>query len=111
MLKKENRLTKDKEFQHVFKKGFSCYDKLLGVKAVQNDLKNCRFGIIVSKKVSKSAVKRNKIKRTIRDILKLELCCLKLKYDIVIIVLLDLKNNRYQNFQKSLKIHFKKLKL
>lgn len=42
------------------------------IKASDNDLAFSRFGMVISKKVSKSAVKRNKIKRIIFDFIRLK---------------------------------------
>mgnify|MGYP001558987650 CR=1 FL=1 len=41
------------------------------VKSSDNNLPYSRFGVVISSKVSKSAVKRNKIKRTIFDFIRL----------------------------------------
>lgn len=67
MLKKLNRLTKNKEFDNVFKGGRSSYAKVLGVKTARNDAGIIRVGILVSNKVSKKATDRNKIKRRVRE--------------------------------------------
>ena len=56
MLKKINRLTKQKDFEKVFKNGQSVYDGKLGIKALANNLPENRYGIIISAKVSKKAV-------------------------------------------------------
>lgn len=68
MLKKPNRLTKKKEFDNVFKSGRSSYAKIVGVKVSGNEIGAVRVGILVSNKVSKKAVERNKIKRWVREI-------------------------------------------
>lgn len=66
MLPKVNRLKKNKDFERVFKKGRLLKEDFLILKTIPNDLKNSRFGFIVSQKVSKKAVLRNKIKRWLR---------------------------------------------
>lgn len=111
MFKKENRLTKNKEFDNVWKKGKSSFDKILGVKALKNDLKIPRFGILVSIKVSKRAVDRNKIKRRIREIVKKHFKELKSGFDIVIIALPSSLNEDFVSFKKSIENNFKKLNL
>jgi ribonuclease P protein component len=70
MLKKENRISKKKDFDRAFKAGQSFYGKIIGLKVVVNDLKYSRFGIIISAKVSKKAVERNRIRRIIREEIK-----------------------------------------
>ena len=86
MLKKENRLTKDNDFDRAFKSGRSSYGRLLGIKAINNNLNDNRFGTLVSLKVSKLAVERNKIKRQIRAIVKNEAPLFNGNYDVVIVV-------------------------
>ena len=60
------------------------------VKIADSDLAYGRFGVVVSSKVSKSAVNRNKIKRTIFDFIrlgKLREISGKIGKDVLIIVL------------------------
>jgi ribonuclease P protein component len=111
MLKKENKLKKDKEFDNVFKKGRPCFNKNLGIKAVANGLKLSRFGILVSNKISKKAVERNQIKRRIRAIISPEINKLKKGYDIVVITLPPILGNTYQEMEAAIKNGFKKLGL
>ncbi len=67
MLKKENRIRNKKDFDRAFKAGQSFYGKIVGLKVVVNNLTNNRFGIIISAKVSKKAVERNRLRRIIRE--------------------------------------------
>lgn len=71
MLLKGGQLKKKKDFARVFKKGKSVNADFLVLKYVTNNLKNSRFGIIVSQKVSKKAVVRNKIRRRIKEAIRL----------------------------------------
>ncbi|MFH0891751.1 MAG: ribonuclease P protein component [Candidatus Falkowbacteria bacterium] len=111
MLKKINRLTKKKEFENVHKKGRSSFDKIMGVKTISNELRQNRFGIIVSIKISKLAVIRNKIKRRLREAVRLELNDLKSGNDIVIITLPLIKDRDLKDISESLKKHFYRLYL
>jgi len=111
MLAKTNRLTKDKDFNNVFKKGRSSFDKLIGIKAVPDQQENSRFGILVSSKISKKAVERNKIKRQIREIIRLQLDKIKSGYDIVIITLPEILGKNYQEIEQSVDRNLQKLKL
>ncbi len=56
------------------------------VKSKPNDLGFSRFGAVVSRKVSKSAVRRNKIKRMIFNFVRLNKLHLKPGSDFLIIV-------------------------
>lgn len=110
MFKKANRLTKDKEFENVFKNGRSSYDKIIGLKIIKNDLGLNRFGILVSNKISKKAVERNRIKRRARGALEKISQDLKPGYDSVIITLAPILESTYQDMEKSLSGHFRKLR-
>jgi len=111
MFSQKNRLTKDKEFDNVFKNGRSSYDKLIGVKAVRNGLPDNRFGIMVSVKVSKKAVERNKVKRRIRESVKAKLPAMKPGYDCVIIALPEVLEKDSGEIEKSVGFNFKRLRL
>lgn len=112
MLKKRYRLTKDKDFERVFKQGSSAYVSSLGLKMAANSLGGPRFAILVSKKVSKKAVARNKIKRQIRNILREEYVPeINKNCDIVVICLPTIINKTFEEIQAELKIAFHKLKL
>ncbi len=111
MFFKKKRLTKNKDFDNVFKNGFSSFDNVLGVKAVKNNFSFFRFGIIVSIKVSKKAVERNKIKRQIRAIIQNITKEKEKGYDVVIITQPAILNKKYFEIENSILKHFKKLKL
>jgi len=73
MLKKQHRITKDKEFEAVFKKGQIFFSPFFNIKIAKNNRDIARFGIIINNRISKKAVIRNKSKRQLRSIIKLNL--------------------------------------
>lgn len=111
MFKRENRLRKQNDFDRVFKKGKSSYDKILGVKFVLNEQAENRYGVIVSTKISKKAVKRNRLKRQIREAVKAVEPDLRKGLDIVVIVLPGASDKDYRELKASLENHLQKLKL
>jgi len=111
MLKKSNRITKDKEFDRVFKTGQSFYTKLLGIKAADNGLELNRLGVLISTKVSKRAVVRNKLKRQIKEIIQAELPGLKIGKDLVIIVFSQILDKKFEEIKALVLMALKKLKL
>lgn len=80
------RLRTNAEFQHVRRKGKSVANRWLVLLWVPNKLSQSRFGFAVGKKLGK-AVKRNKIKRRLREHLRLQLQADHLRpgYDVVVI--------------------------
>lgn len=70
MLSKLNRIKKKKDFEIIFKKGKSFKNKLFILRFLKNNFNQSRFGFVVSQKVSKKAVIRNKIRRRLAEIIR-----------------------------------------
>ena len=70
MLKRENRIRFKKEFLEIKDKGRVLYSPLFGwlFYKENDDLK--KFGFVVSKKISKKAVDRNRIRRVLSEIIR-----------------------------------------
>ncbi len=102
---------RNKDFDRAFKLGQSFYNRILGVKAVDNGLDNNRFGILISTKVSKKAVIRNKFKRQIRTIIREELTKIKSGKDLVIIVFPQILDKNFQDIKEFIVNAFKRIKL
>jgi ribonuclease P protein component len=69
MLKKVNRLAKAKDIQKAFARGRTFFNPFFTVKFVPSP-KPSRFTVVVSTKVFKNAVARNRLKRIIREYLR-----------------------------------------
>lgn len=65
MLKKINRIFSRKEFDEVKSHGLLCRGNLISGLVLKKIEGEKRFGVIVSKKISKKAVDRNKIRRLV----------------------------------------------
>ena len=70
MLSKIDRLKKKKDIERVFKKGKGFKEEFLTLKITKNNLDQTRFGFVVSRKVSKKATLRNKIKRQLSELVR-----------------------------------------
>jgi ribonuclease P protein component len=97
-MKSEKRLTKPEQYTSVYDAGITQVDRFLVLKAKPNHLEFSRFGISVSKKVG-NAVIRNRVKRILREILRL--VAKKPGWDIVIIARLPSAKSKYQVLKKS----------
>lgn len=86
MLPKENRLKKRNDFKKIHQQGKSILKGKLILRFLPAEGRNL-IGIIVSKKVSKKAVVRNKIKRRIRSILRDNIEKIPKGYNIIFIAL------------------------
>lgn len=85
MLDKINRITKKKDFEAIFKAGKSVRGKYLTLSVLENGLNKSRFAFVASLKVSKKAVMRNKIRRRLSEIVRLNSDKIKPGYDFVFI--------------------------
>lgn len=111
MLPRINRLSK-KEGEIIFKKGKTLKTGFLLLKYVKNYKKNPfvpRLAIVVPAKVSKKVVKRNKIKRQLRESLRRKLNFIKKEIDGLIIALPEIIDKNYQEIDKNLENLIKKI--
>jgi ribonuclease P protein component len=70
VLKKINRIGNRKEFLEIKKEGRLIGSPAFGVLVLKKEDEEKKFGFIISKKVSKKAVDRNKIKRRIAEVIR-----------------------------------------
>jgi len=111
MLPLNNRLKKTKEISRVFKEGRSFKEGFLILKTAKNNLDKSRFGFIVSQKVSKKAVIRNKVKRRLRAIIDKKFQTIKTATDNLFIVLPGLENKDFLSIEDTLNKIIKKANL
>lgn len=69
MLPKQYRLSKELDFQRVYKKGQFCASQFFRINSLQDNRVNKKIGVVISKNVAKKATQRNLIKRQIRQII------------------------------------------
>lgn len=86
MLKKELRIRKQKDFDRIFSSGSFFSESFLSAKMAKNDFGFSRFAFIVSNKVSKKAHERNRIKRLLREAIRMSLVNIRQGIDVVFIV-------------------------
>lgn len=86
MLPLPYRLRLDKDIQRVLKSKAGAFDQVCGVKIAKNSLAISRFAVVVPNKVSKSAVRRNTLRRQYRDILYRWLPEMSPGFDVILLV-------------------------
>ena len=69
MLKRANRLAKSKDIQTAFARGRTFFNPFFGIRFLPK-VGEKRFTVVVSTKVYKSAVARNRLKRLVREYLR-----------------------------------------
>ena len=109
MLPLKNRLKKIKDFERVFKEGKGLKSSFFYIKFSPNKLKDSRFGIVVSKKISKKATERNNFKRKIRESVKKNFSEVKEGQDYIIILISPPLENNFETINKNLINVFKKI--
>ncbi len=111
MLPKPNRLTKKKDFDAVFGAGKSAKATFLIGKVLANNLKESRFGFVVSKKISLKATVRNKIRRRLREAIALQLPEITTPVDMVLITLPLVAKKGFDEISQEVRLVSKKLGL
>ena len=91
MLAAKNHLRKEKDITRVYRRGsYGAGGGLLSVKAAPNGQPESRAVIVVSKKINKRAVVRNRIRRRLAAILASQWGTVASGYDIVVSVHVDI---------------------
>ena len=95
----EEYLTKPQQYALVYSKGSSWTSGLVSMKVLPNGLALSRYGFSVSKRVGK-AVKRNRVKRLLREFLRT--MPLKPGFDIVFVARADAATANYTSFRMTI---------
>lgn len=102
MLPKKYRLHQDKEIKDLVKSGRTFFLPEMTIKYKTNQAGNVRIGFIVSSRVDKRAVVRNKVVRRLREIMRSFLPQLKDGYFMLIIAKKKLSTLEFEMVQKQL---------
>ena len=93
-------IKKNREFRYIYSTKKSIADSLLVIYKSKATTPNNRFGITVSSKVG-NAVVRNKIRRRLKEILRLYGDEIKVGFDIIILARVRAKNANYDELRTS----------
>jgi ribonuclease P protein component len=99
-VKRRYRVHTDKRFQEIRRQGRSYANHLLVLCALPNDLPYSRFGFTVNSRIG-NAVQRNRIKRRLREIMRLQQDTLQLGWDIVLIARQPIRNADYHEMETA----------
>jgi ribonuclease P protein component len=97
-MKSNTRLDKPEQFKAVYAQGKTQVDRFLVLKVMPNQLDLYRYGISINKRIGKAVV-RNRIKRKLREILRLS--TLASGWDLVLIVRNPAAESDYQQLERS----------
>lgn len=102
VLKRENRIRLKKEFLEIKDKGKIKYSPLFGLVFLKKDDDLKKVGFIVSKKISKRAVDRNKIRRTLAEIMRKNLDKLESGSRIVFLAKKEILGKKYDEVENEI---------
>lgn len=101
MLKKLYRLSKKDNFPSILKNGGKVIGRFLVLRFVKNNQNTHRLGTIISQKISSKAVCRNRIKRQINEIVRLNYAKMPSKsyFDILILPKTAIMETNYHDIE------------
>jgi len=103
-------LTKNYEFKRIYNKGKSAASGFAAVYCMKNYRTTNRLGITVSTKIG-GAVQRNRIKRRLKEIYRLNEHTLCKGYNVIIVARHKSKEAKWSELQESVLYLFRKLSL
>lgn len=99
-MKRRYRVRADKRFQEVRRQGRSFTNQLLVLCALPNDLAYSRFGFSVNSRIG-NAVQRNRIKRRLREAVRLRLDGIRPGWDIILIARRPIRSADYHEIESA----------
>jgi ribonuclease P protein component len=117
MLEKKYRITKQKEFDQFFGQNFkklggrSVSTKEFVFKYYENGQKLSRFAFITSNKLDNRATVRNKLRRQLRDVVRLNLLKLKKNVDVLLVCQKPILKLDYEQLEQAMVSAAKKARL
>ncbi|MBU1102626.1 ribonuclease P protein component [Patescibacteria group bacterium] len=106
-----NSLSKEKDFQIVFAGGKIIQDEYLIVRARTNGLGDSRWGLVVSAKVDRRAVARNRLRRQMREIIRKNSARLVSGLDVVVIAKKALVGKKFKEIENNLLALLKEIRV
>jgi ribonuclease P protein component len=109
-MKQKYRLRHNYDFQRVRRDGQFCASSVIVLAFLRNGLEHSRFGFVVNRRLG-NAVQRNKIKRRMREVTRLQVPVVESGFDLVFIARKPICQSDYQKIEKALVGLLKKAKL
>ncbi|MCB0335953.1 MAG: ribonuclease P protein component [Bdellovibrionales bacterium] len=101
-LSPDQRLKRKKDFDRLRQVGQKLYCKNFLVVLADSETGRSRIGLTVSKKVDKRAVKRNYVKRRVREVFRLHQAQLSKPFDIIVIARQNAQLCDYSEIKRQL---------
>ena len=113
MLTHRHRFHGHGSLRYLYQNGDAARSRVMTVKYITNPRrKHSRFAVVISKKVLKLAVRRNRVRRRVYEVIRAELPMLKDNHDVaIIIVTADFLHMEYTAIQNEIKRLFSQANL
>lgn len=112
MLPKKHRLMLSKDFEILKNQGRRINGPLFNlIVAKRDENQPPRFGFVVSRKIDKKAVRRNRCKRLLREATRPFLSSAKPGYDVLLLAKKPLKEKSFGETEEEMRRMFEKAKL
>ena len=111
MLPKENRLHQEKEIKRLTQNGKTFFLPEFVVKYIRNNEDRVKIGFIVSTKVDKRAVVRNRLVRQLREVVRELLPNIKTGYSVLIISKKKALDLDFEAIKKQINFAFSKIRI
>jgi len=111
MLPKKNRLTTQGDFKGVFQGHLRARSGPFQLVCQRNSTSNALFGFVVSLSVSKKAVRRNKLRRQLHEIIQAKILSGGSGYSCIIRAFPGADDLKYQDIENHLISMFNKIKV
>lgn len=109
MLNKSRRIRLTRDFERVFSKGRSFSGGLFKLRVLKNSFNFSRFAVVVSSKVSKKAVIRNRIRRRAWSVIAKNDYFIPKDVDVVFIALSPASKADFKTTQSEISYFIKKI--
>lgn len=106
MLPRPQRLALKTELRRLRKEGKIFHSPFFGLLMDKNNLQTSRFGFIISKKIHKQAVRRNRVRRLLREAVKGLLPQVKPGFDAVFLAKKNILGQELAVLQKEVRAIF-----
>jgi len=113
MLPLVNRLKEDRDFKKILRFGTFFGSRNLRLKVILNKKPESRFGFVIGNKIDKRATVRNRIKRQLREVIRLLFKQKKIRggVDVVININTGLLGKKYQEIKEEINYLLAKARL
>ena len=99
-MKRRFRVREDRRFREIRQRGRSQSNDLLVLCALANDLPYSRFGFAVNSRIG-NAVMRNRIKRRLREVIRLRMAGIRPGWDIILIARKPIRSAEYGQMETA----------